>query len=976
MAWTNRTRWVPPTTPEHPVLSIGKMVAGSEDYYLNTVASGREEYYTGAGEAPGQWLGSGTRELGLSGEVAPDHLRSVLAGFAPDGRSLTAGRVRPDGRVSGFDLTYSAPKSVSLLYGLSDPTTSEVVRRTHAEAVADALGYLERRGLRVRRGAGGDRRIEASGFIAAAFQHRTSRSGDPQLHTHVLVANAALGVDGTWSAPDARLLYFHARTAGFLYQAALRAGLTEALGVRFGRVENGTAELAGVSPILLRAFSTRRAEIERHMEAAGTTSARAAEVAALITRAPKDSESPLGLDQAPTLRQRWQARAEDLGLSDPSLADAFSLSHQSGRGDPEVSAIIASLTSPDGLCAQDSSFERRDVVRAVAGSLADGATVGKVEEIADQVLASPDVVPLAAVGRGGELLHTTTELLAIEETLLDQATRCSHAQIAVVSDELVDGALKRFPMLADEQQAMVRQLTTSGAGVEAVVGKAGSGKTTALAASREAWAAAGYRIRGVALSARAAEGLSEGSGILSSTIASFVSALDRGGASLCPGDVLVVDEAGMVGTRHLGRLIGAASDAAAKVVLVGDPRQLPEIQAGGAFAGLIERIGSIELHENRRQDHAWERVALDELRHGNPTKGLAAFDGAQRIHVASSMAGARGQLVDAWWAARQSDSQSAMLAVNRRDVDILNQLARAIRRREDSLGPDVLTVDSLGFALGDEVLCLRNNHDLRVTNGTRGVITAAGADGVAVSTDHGVRHLPVEYVLDGHLTHGYATTIHKAQGATVDRAFVLATDALTREAGYVAMSRARQGTELFVPTSAFEDGLVLPDREEVAANPLHAVEKHFLVSRAKDMAASQRPEWQPGADDPSGPRSLGPYPDDGTVGLVRGEESFPDLAVTGDALEPTLKAEVRYLGPVMGKRPLFLDERRDYDRLARAITDYRRRYEITGDDALGPRPFASLQRSAYESVLADLRQYQRRLGRSLDLNAPEYYRGR
>jgi hypothetical protein len=791
-----------------------------------------------------------------------------------------------------------------------------------------------------------------------------------------LVANAALGADGTWSAPDARLLYFHARTAGFLYQAALRAGLTEALGVRFGSVVNGTAELAGVSPILLRAFSTRRAEIERHMEAAGTTSARAAEIAALITRAPKDGESGLDLDQAPTLRQRWQTRAEDLGLSDPSLADSFSLSHQSGREDPDVDSLISELTRPEGLCAQDSFFERRDVVRAVAGHLADGAPVDKVEEIADQVLASPDVVALAAVGRGGELLHTTAELLAIEETLLDQAARGLHAQIAVVSDELVDGALDRFPMLADEQQAMARQLATSGAGVEAVVGKAGSGKTTALAASKEAWIAAGYLVRGVALSARAAEGLADGSGIPSSTIAKFLSDLDQGRTALRADDVLIVDEAGMVGTRQLGRLIGSASGAGAKVVLVGDPRQLPEIEAGGAFAGLIERIGSIELHENRRQDHAWERVALDELREGNPTRGLVAFDGAQRIHFGSSMAEARGQLVNAWWTARQSGSQSAMLAVNRRDVDALNQLARTVRRREDSLGPDVVTVDSLGFAMDDEVLCLRNDHDLRVTNGTRGVITAADADRVTLATDHGVRQLPVEYVLDGHLTHGYATTIHKAQGATVDRAFVLATDALTREAGYVALSRARQGTELFVPTSAFEDGLVLPDREEVAANPLHAVEKRFLVSRAKDMAANQRPERHSGVDHPSGARCNSPQPDDGTVGLVRGEESFPELAVTSDALDPILEPEVGYLGPVMGTRPLFLDERREYDRLARTISDYRRRYEITGDDALGPRPFAALQRSAYESVLADLRQYQRQLGHSLELNSPEYYRGR
>ncbi len=164
--------------------------------------------------------------------------------------------------MAGFDLTFSAPKSVSLLYGLSERHVSATVRAVHADAVAQALDYLERRALCVRRGAGGLRRIGAQGLVGAAFVHRTSRAGDPQLHTHVLVANVAHGDDGAWSAPDARLIYFHTRTAGFVYQAALRAGLGKALGVRFGPATRGMAELEGVPKRVLRAFSTRRVEIE------------------------------------------------------------------------------------------------------------------------------------------------------------------------------------------------------------------------------------------------------------------------------------------------------------------------------------------------------------------------------------------------------------------------------------------------------------------------------------------------------------------------------------------------------------------------------------------------------------------------------------------------------------------------------------------------------------------------------------------
>src|SRR6202453_5192033 len=200
------------------------MVARSGEYYIATVAEGREAYYTGSGESPGFWLGEGARRLGLEGAVAPDELRQVLAGISPSGEILTAGRVDEAKRVAGFDLTWSAPKSVSLLFGLSEPATSAIVRGVHEDAVDQALGYLERHALAVRRGAGGQSILGAEGLVAAAFTHRTSRAGDPQLHTHVLVANVAKGVDGIWSAPSSRLLYNHSRTAGFLYQSALRDG--------------------------------------------------------------------------------------------------------------------------------------------------------------------------------------------------------------------------------------------------------------------------------------------------------------------------------------------------------------------------------------------------------------------------------------------------------------------------------------------------------------------------------------------------------------------------------------------------------------------------------------------------------------------------------------------------------------------------------------------------------------------------------
>ena len=400
------------------MLSIGKMVIGAEEYYLSMVADGREEYYTGSGEALGTWVGSGTVELALSGEVVPDDLRSVLGGTHPhDGTNLGARRIDPRGRVAGFDLTFSAPKSVSLLYGLGSLDTAAAVKSAHDRAVADGLSYLEHHALFARRGHGGANRIPTSGLVAASFVHRTSRAGDPQLHTHVLAANAVLGADGRWSAPEARLLYYHARTAGFVYQASLRAGLVEALGISFGPVRSGSAEVAGVDPSLLRGFSTRRVEIEEYLLLRGESSRRSAEVAALATREPK-APPDLALDGAPDLRQRWRARSIELGV-DPDRALGEPGRPRAVTIGPAVAERIASeILEPEGITAHESVFERRDVVRAVAERLPEGAALRDIDALAARLLSSPEVVELSALGRGGERLCTTTELLEVEAQFL------------------------------------------------------------------------------------------------------------------------------------------------------------------------------------------------------------------------------------------------------------------------------------------------------------------------------------------------------------------------------------------------------------------------------------------------------------------------------------------------------------------------------------------------------------------------------
>jgi conjugative relaxase-like TrwC/TraI family protein len=268
------------------MLSIGKLGAGQERYYLDKVAEGAEDYYTGKGEAEGQWLGDAARELGLSGAVEPEQLTAMLTARNPaDGESLGMRAVAGRGPVPGFDLTFSAPKSVSLLWALGGPLAATNVSQAHEASVQAALTYIQREACWTRRGAGGREFVHGNGFLAAAYRHRSSRAGDPQLHTHVLVANATKGPDGRWTRLHHPSIYEHAKTAGYIYEAQMRHELTRRLGVEWQEVRNGIAELEGFADHQLREFSTRRRQI---LEAAGPgASARARQVANLTTREAK-----------------------------------------------------------------------------------------------------------------------------------------------------------------------------------------------------------------------------------------------------------------------------------------------------------------------------------------------------------------------------------------------------------------------------------------------------------------------------------------------------------------------------------------------------------------------------------------------------------------------------------------------------------------------------------------------------------------
>jgi conjugative relaxase-like TrwC/TraI family protein len=830
------------------MLSLGKLGAGQQSYYLEAVANGVEDYYSGRGEVAGRWVGAGAETLALSGVVDGDALRAVLEGRDPD-TGVPLGRIRSD-HVPGFDLTFRAPKSVSVLFGLSGFEISAQVRSAHDSAVDAALGYLERSACWSRRGADGVHQVSGGGFVGAAFRHRSSRAGDPHLHTHVLVANMTHGPDRRWATLDGRHLYLHAKTAGYLYEAHLRLELTHRLGVRWGPVVNGIADLEGIPDAMLRAFSTRRVEIEAALAQRGASSARAAEIAALDTRKAKDYGISTG-----AMTERWRTRAAELGVEADAMDAVVGRTYPGLVVRGEIDRTIEALVGRDGLTAHSSSFDRRDVLRAWCEHFTGGAPVTRIEQFADETIAAPQIVPLRAVetaslhkrwsGRRIQApavtSYSTADLLALERRVIDRAVadRGDDIAIAIADEDAVRNALRARPELSEEQTALVTRLTTNGHAVDVVVAAAGTGKTFALDGARDAWQHSGWRVIGTALAARAAAELEASAGIPSQTIASFLADLDNPNhGGLPPDAVVIVDEAGMVGTRTLARLIDHAAAVRAKVVLVGDPRQLPEIEAGGLLRGLARRLEPIGLSQNRRQRDEWEREALRALRAGNVEVALGAYDAHERVVTAPTADGTRELMVADWWAGSLRDVNVLMVAARHYDVDDLNARARAHRQTAGELTGPTLELDGRPYQSGDRVMTLRNQRRLGVRNGSFATIAAVDTEQreMTIRTDQATTHqLPTAYLDAGHVRHAYATTIHKAQGITVDQALVLGNDTLYQEAGYVALSRGRKDNRIYLVEQ--------PEREQRTPEPIPApldtLSAALRVSHAQELAVDR-----------------------------------------------------------------------------------------------------------------------------------------
>lgn len=792
------------------MLSIAALRSGQEAYYLDLA---KEDYYLDGGEPAGRWFGDGATALGLHGTVQREALVSLAAGLEPEtGRPLVqaqAGRQRQP----GWDLTLSAPKSVSVIWALAGQELRGQIQRAHDSAVEDALQYMSDSASFARRGRGG-RQVEAAWPVVALFQHGTSRAQDPQLHTHALWQNVGVRADGTTGTVRSRDLYVHQLAGGAVYRASLSHRLVE-LGFELRAAER-SFEVAGVPGPLCEHFSTRRRQILDWVQGSGRAySPQSAELAALATRQVK------GHFARELLFDRWASEAHEYSVTETSLG---SLRGQARRESPQAQRARveeAFKESARALAESKGYFSQASLVAAALPSLAPGTVEPR---LAFDELRRCVREELVEVGhQAGHHQFTTPEHLARERSLLATASELSERSRHEVREHVLEGMESVLAPLSDEQRAAVQHVTLSGGDLALVDGLPGVGKTRMLDAAREAWERSGYSVVGVAVSRAAALALEEGSGIASSSVRSLQMRIrrQRKGASpvLGPRSILVVDESTMVGTADLSELLENARRVGAKVVLCGGTGQLPAIQAGGAFDALIKRYQVARISTIRRQTEQWERDAIEQFAQGDVRGALTAYASQGRVAIETDSHAAQRKLIEDWSQQRTSDPrETAIITGTNSSRFALNAAAQHHRKLAGELGSQAVAVGEEQAYKGD-LVSFRSIGLLDgtpVTNGDVGVVTGVRRRGVLpgnVEFDVELRRAKSSCGGDatgrvcvtlrpGHgldLSLGYASTVHRSQGQTVERAFVLPDAVMTtRESTFVAMTRATSGTSFYL----------------------------------------------------------------------------------------------------------------------------------------------------------------------------------
>jgi Ti-type conjugative transfer relaxase TraA len=465
--------------------------------------------------------------------------------------------------------------------------------------------------------------------------------------------------------------------------------------------------------------------------------------------------------------------------------------------------IIADPTiALKALSHSNATFSHQDIARFLNTKTQDAE---QFQTALLKVTTSPDLVPLGTDDLGRQRF-TTREMFNLERSLLEKSDTLAHRANHGVDSNARTRILAKHDLSPEQQRAAI-DITANG-DLKSLAGVAGSGKSTTLRALREIWEKEGYTVKGAALAGIAVDNLQQAAGIKSRTLASYELAWNGGHDPLSRRDILVIDEAGMLGTRQLEHVLRVAEKAHAKVLLVGDAEQLQAIEAGAAFRGITSTHGVSNLTEVRRQKLDWQRTATQNLSNGKTTEALNAYDKHHNITTVETRDDARKALIARWAHDHKQNPNASQLvmAFTRDDVKALNHDIRALREQTGQLGESHRITTETGkkaFAINDRIRFMRNERDLGVKNGSLGIIEGIEHGVLSVKLDGTNTRVHVDTKFYKHLDYGYAATVHKAQGTTVDRSYVLASTHFDRHTAYVALSRHRDNANVFYARDDF-----------------------------------------------------------------------------------------------------------------------------------------------------------------------------
>ncbi len=773
---------------------------------------GKEHYYTKSKELPGIWYGG--QSLGLNGEVSFSEFQNILQGKNKNGEAVVQGageKHRP-----GWDLTFSAPKSLSLYYVAANEETKFKIDKLWHESINKTLDYMQKFYMNdsVRRGKGGVVREAPKELVFAKFDHCTSRANDPQIHTHVVMANLALREDGTYGTIEPDRIYKVMKEIGAIQRAEFIQGLQKDLGLEIER-DKESFRIKDFSKEVKLVYSKRSIEIERKIREQGAKTGAQKDYIKTITREKKSA-----LSREDNI-SKWNAELKEKGIDENftenlkgKYRDGFYKKFKDNVAKQSKDELVKNCI--DKLTKSFSTITEVQMKKEIAIESQGFYGLDEIKEIhSDLHLEKFKSIVYLGKDEFNQKRYTTNEIQKIELEMIEHAKEIynkktisvSLEEITLEKNRVVDGK-----SLFDEQKLML-EYVLSEENLKIVQGAAGAGKSFALERVKDVYENKGYTVLGLAPTGIASENLN-GNKINTITLDKyFFDKLNNIDAiKIDKNTVVIVDEAGMIGSRKMDLLLKEVNKVNAKIILVGDSEQLQSIDYGGAFKALKDRFDFVEMLDTRRQQIEWQKSAANLIRNGHTNEALILYGSNGKLTIEKAHEDAKIKIVNDYLNERalSPEKSKIIMAFYNKDTNHINEIIHQKLKNKNEIKNSYLLevvdrnkqIQEKEFSIGERIVCTKNSNKYGVKNGSLGTILEVNHHNIKVKLDN-KKVVEIDTQNYKNIDYGYAITIHKSQGTTFDSARVLLTENIDKQLLYVLATRHRENLDMYISQESF-----------------------------------------------------------------------------------------------------------------------------------------------------------------------------